>query len=866
MGSGETRSKAADLLRKLALRAHVVLTFERLWPLFVTLTSCAVLFVTLSWAGLWLALPAWGRIAGVALFALSIPLIFYIFLRSGWPTYTQALHRIDRDSEIPHRPASTLSDQLANRTDDPATAALWALHQRRIAIAAQNLTLAPPSPRMAHKDRYAFRAILFVALAASAFLAGPEKVDRIAAAFDWSGDAATAASFRFDAWIDPPLYTGKAPILLNDKQSQAGALNAPRHLQAPEGSILVIRSSEANGLNVSPSGGAVTAAAKPADGKAAPAGEYRYVLKSDAKVGVKHGFSTLADYDIEVIPDHPPTITLLGKPVPDLHGGLTVRYKTNDDYGVVSAEARFKNPIIGNRKITGRTLVDPPKADLALPSAPGGLGDGETTINLTDHPWAGARVTMVLVARDDPGQEGRSEEVTVQLPQRTFTNPLAKALVEQRRNLILDPDNAAHVGKAIATLMLAPREMGTTSSIYLGLATAQTRLDHAKTDADLRDVADFLWAMALDLEGDSTSSALQNLRAAEQALRDALQNGASDEEIKQLMKQLQDAMDAYIADLNRRQANGEKFDDSELKKQQIITQQDLKRLMDRLQELSQSGNRVDAQRMLDQMENMLNNLRAAGPGAPGDNMDRNMNEAMNDLDKMLHDQEQLRDDTYRQGQRNQNRQGMGQNPFGMPNGQTPNGQGQQGKGPNGMAGNSGSSGQQSLDQRQQDLQQRLDDLKRRMKQLGMKGVPDFDEAQKGMGDAENALKGGPGNERQALDAEGRALDALRRGAQALNDQMEKQREGLKDGPNGQGQQNQSANGMDGQGKPTDPLGRTFSKDDMSRGVATGNGNTSVEATPAQRAMKIIEELRNRLGDRSRAQEELDYLERLMQPY
>ena len=42
---------------------------------------------------------------------------------------------------------------------------------------------------------------------------------------------------------------------------------------------------------------------------------------------------------------------------------------------------------------------------------------------------------MTLVARDEGDNQGRSEPVTFRLPERTFTKPLARALIEQRRNL-----------------------------------------------------------------------------------------------------------------------------------------------------------------------------------------------------------------------------------------------------------------------------------------------------------------------------------------------------------------------------------------------------------------------------------------------
>ena len=138
------------------------------------------------------------------------------------------------------------------------------------------------------------------------------------------------------------------------------------------------------------------------------------------------------------------------------------------------------------------------------------------------------------------------------LPQRTFHNPLARALVEQRRNLILDPDHAPkQVETALTGLTIAPELFDTPANIYLGLKQAKTSLDHAHSDADLLDVAALLWAMAQQLENGDASKAERDLRAAEQALREALQRGASDEEIKKLMQQLREAANRFMSEMAR---------------------------------------------------------------------------------------------------------------------------------------------------------------------------------------------------------------------------------------------------------------------------------------------------------------------------
>ena len=102
---------------------------------------------------------------------------------------------------------------------------------------------------------------------------------------------------------------------------------------------------------------------------------------------------------------------------------------------------------------------------------------------------------------------------------------------------------------------------------------------------------------------------------------------------------------------------------------------------------------------------------------------------------------------------------------------------------------------------------------------------------------------------QAVEAQGRALEALREGAQGLQQQMQ-----------GGGQGGILATGRRpgdfGEGR--DPLGRE-------RGDARGamEGALNGGADVAERARRVLEELRRRLADPNRPSEERDYLERLL---
>src|SRR5207248_285613 len=127
-------------------------------------------------------------------------------------------------------------------------------------------------------------------------------------------------------------------------------------------------------------------------------------------------------------------------------------------------------------------------------------------------------------------------------------------------------------------------------------------------------------------------------------------------------------------------------------------------------------------------------------------------------------------------------------------------------------------------------------------------------AEDSMRDAETAL--GDGNADGAVESQGRALDALRKGAQGLAQQMQP---GPGQGPGQPGRQGQARANQD-----TDPLGRPWRNRD--NGYDNYSGDGVPKEIDAQRARRIIEELRRRFADPARPQLELDYIERLLKDF
>ena len=833
-------------LARAVQRARGSLFWEGLWPALATLATALGLFLALSWAGLWIALPPLARAIGLLIFLVITVLAALPLVWLRWPSEFDALRRLDRRSGETHRPATAVADEIAANQSDPVAQALWRAHVERALASARNLKAGWPQPKLSLRDPLALRALTLLLVVASFFAAGGEHIKRITAAFDWQGVVAPA-NFRIDAWVTPPIYTGRPPVMLPGLRPGDTAQAATAPVSVPAGSQLVIRSTGNVRFDVLRKGGVEDV--PPEVQARMPAGteERRLVIKGDGSAALHGVGSSDLVWKFTAIPDRTPTIELIKDPERQARGSLRLDYKIDDDYGVVEAKATFalKDDVSASKP--RHPLFGEPDFALTLPQARTRSGAAQTTRDLTEHVWAGAEVVMTLTAKDEAGNIGCSEPRELTLPQRIFVKPIARALIEQRRILALDADSKPLVLAALDALTIAPDKFTPETAIYLGLRSIYYNLDRARDDDGLREVVGRMWEMALQLEDGNVSQAEQAMRQAQDALRQALDRGATDEEIMKLMDQLRAAMDKFMqALIEEMRKNPQQLSRPLDKNTRTLSQQDLKSMLDRLESMARSGNKDAARELLDQMQSMLENLQMARPGAQGeDGGDDDMMSALDELGDMIRKQQQLRDKTFKQGQdqkRDKQRNPRGQDQLG------------------------------DLRQDQQGLKDRLNKLLEQLRQRGL-GNPGQDQSgqgQKGqrekgngnelgdagdaMGEAEGSL--GQGDAEGAVDSQGRALEAMRKGAQGLAQQM--QQNGMGMGP---GQPGRTGRGRAEQN--TDPLGRP-----MRNGREYDDGVTVKVPgeIDAQRARRILEELRKRFGESARPQLELDYIERLLKDF
>jgi uncharacterized protein (TIGR02302 family) len=820
--------------RKLWL-ARAALAFERLYPALFPALVIGAAFLVVSLFDLWRWLPVW--LHAVALVAVVGGIAFFLFrARSslGWPSRAAGLARLEADSDARHQPLRALEDRMPEGWQDPVSASLWQRHRERVLAAMGRVRLAPPRSAMPARDPWAGRALILLLLVVGVVEARGSIGERLWRAVTPGTATATALPVEVAMWVTPPSYTRRPPLTIEQTRRLA-------ELDVPSGSEAVIQLHNLPGVE----------AARPEirfNGEPLElamlgerSGEARLTLETAGVLEVVPAAGEpLASWPIVVLPDLVPTIAFAEPPRATHRRVLELAYRASDDYGIRRVAL---DVVLVGRPSEAETIV------LAEPARSPQTLESTAYSDLTAHPLAGLEVELTLSAIDGLGQQGRSEAVQMVLPERDFTHPLARAVVAERKRLVREPQERNAVVGRLDRLAESELAEAAGTAIQLGLAVASSRLQQAQDAEERRSVVDLLWELALMIEEGTLSVAERSLREIQDALQRALEEGATDEELQALMDELREAMDRYLDELTQQALEQmrnmpDNMPMRPVDPSQMVDRQQLQEMLDRAEEMMQGGAREQAQAMLEQLQQMLENLQAGMPQMqpnPGE-------QALSDLQRMIELQQNLLDRSYQMQQGQPGEQGEQGQP-GQEGQMGEQGQGMQGQGMQGQSGTGQAAAEQDA------LRRALGELMRRMGEQGMEIPRALGQAEMQMRGARDAL--GEGQPGQAVGPQGDAIDLMQQGGQAMLEEMRQQMANQPGGGEGFGPPS-----MAGQRDGRDPLGRAM----RNEGGWDSEGTEVPEQHDLGRARDVLEELYRRSRDLGRPQQELDYIDRLLERF
>ncbi|MBR9764686.1 MAG: TIGR02302 family protein [Rhodobacteraceae bacterium] len=843
------------LTRAGLLCERVVRGFWPLWSLVLLVLAALMLGAVdlLPTEALW----GLGALCGV----LALVLLVRGVWRFRWPSRGEAFRRLD--GTLKGQPLQTLRDDQVLGADDPGSAALWAAHRDLMAARAAAARAPKPDLALSQRDAFGLRYVALLLLLVGGLFGSIWRVGDLGDALPGAAQAAIGPSW--EGWVEPPLHTGLPTIYLGDITGEV--------LNAPQGALVTMRFYGPEGRlelaeTVSGRVGELPSAGDPAQ---------EFTIRQEGRLAVDGPGGR--EWRVALIPDRAPSVTIDGPAEADVEGQLTMPFSARDDYGVVTGKALITLDLDAVDRRYGLASQPEPRSpiEIALPlPLSGSRADFTEALveNFSEHPWANLPVTVSLTVEDALGQSGRSEGYDMLLDARRFFDPLAATLIEMRRDLFWNRDNARRVTQVLRAVRWHGEGLFPSETMEMRLDRLIRKVETIRrfrplSDDQVAEVTQALWDMAIEIEEGDLADARARMERAKQRLEEAMRNGASDQEIARLMQELRDATQDYMRQLAQQQAReqGQQQGQQDMENAMRMTQDDIQRMMDRIQELMEQGRMAEAQQALEELQQLLENMQMT-EGQGGEGQQGPGQQAMEGLGETLRNQQELSDDAFRDlqdqfnpdgrsGERNQGQQGEGEQGQQQQGGQ---GQGQQGQQPGQQQGQGGAQGGEqsapdagSLAERQRALRNELDRQRGNLPgagtEAGRAAREALDEADRAMGGAEEALR--DGDLAEAIDQQSRAMDALREGMRNLGEAMAEQDRQMA------GQQGEAEG--DNPGQRNDPLGRNAGTNG-----ALGNEREMLsDEEVRRRAQNLLDEIRRRSGENARTAEERDYLRRLL---
>ncbi len=822
-----------------------MIAIERLARAFFPFVSWLCFFAGLWLSGITAPLSSWVQ-QGISAAAIAGAIFFFIRGARAftWPARTETDLRLQEQSGVRHRPLSALDDTLAG-TRGGETRALWDKSRDALPAAIAKLKPALPRPVLALADPAALRIFAVLTLIIGIVMAGNAWQPRLRAGI-WPFSFSPTGLAQSDVatlTITPPAYTDRETIII---KGVAKRDDAP--IDIAEGSI----------IKAHVTGGFGTPYLHMDETEIAlePLDDHSHRLETPIVPGsalsITQTLLKRVAVPYRVIADAEPAIRQDGDVAVLSRGELRIPLILNDDYGVRDLQVRLDidasatvKPKIGTSYDEIRAVMTKGGEDVKI----------QPVYNLAFHPWAGLPVRLTFLATDDKGQAAILKPITLVLPERTFNNKVAAHIAGVRKDIIQDPEgDTTRYANALIEIASRPQLYDGDLNTHLALSAAIFRLRYSPGLDTAKALVPLLWDVAVHIEDGDSSKAMRDLQEARENLEAALNDpNTSDEQLAALMQKLQDALQRYFQemaqDMQRRMQDGAPppMIPPEMLSQ-MISPQDLQTFLAQLQAQALSGDKDAAREMLSRLSRMMDMMNAGMSGKMPEDVQA-MGEALNTLQDIIDGQKDVLDETRAQMPQEPNIPSTGDPVMDdilkrLMHGDSP--------------------APRSAEQ-QEKMQQALGQCKG-----GQEGLRNtLGNLMQDVGEKTGKVPGNMGKAEQEMRQSSAALESMDPGKAAGH--QEQTLEHLQQAKEELSQQMQqrlsqmSGMSMGGSGMKTDPLGRPYGQD-SGKNPLLGEKVKIPDESDRKKIEAILNTLREKSGDMTRPQEELDYYRRLLKQF
>jgi len=225
--------------------------------------------------------------------------------------------------------------------------------------------------------------------------------------------------------------------------------------------------------------------------------EAQFIVTGETSWQIMDGSRRIGYWPIILLEDDAPTIDrAVFRPLRAGDGLFSLSLDLSDDYGLDEVSVGLRPA--GDKRLDFYDGIKLPISGLKAYA-------GELYVNLSASNFAGMRVDLIVEAVDQAGQTQQKIVPDIMLPEREFSDPLARRLITIRKEIMTKPEERPKLARELKALgltsgRLTTRGMPMPSVYYMALRSAYWRLDAPKDDENITQARDLLWDLALSLE------------------------------------------------------------------------------------------------------------------------------------------------------------------------------------------------------------------------------------------------------------------------------------------------------------------------------------------------------------------------------